>query len=188
MSRTEILPGFDVLKNDNVDVDISRVDGTMIVFKLKGLIDTYNTPFVDRKVKMAIESGYINLVFDMSDISYMSSTGLGILTALLRMLKPMGGDLILSGVPPKVFEIFRLIGFEAFFTFTDDVEKAVEIIKPQKAETKKADVIKPKTGKFPKIFRCSCKKRLKASKPGKFRCPQCRTMIAVSAEGRLSRA
>ena len=46
-----------------------------------------------------------------------------------------------------------------------------------------------KTGEtdvFPKIFKCPiCGKKLKATKPGRFRCSECKTILAIDNSGQV---
>ncbi|MDX9958981.1 MAG: anti-sigma F factor antagonist, partial [Spirochaetia bacterium] len=39
---------------------------------------------------------------------------------------------------------------------------------------------------FPKIFSCPiCNKKLKAAKPGRFRCSECKTILAIDNSGQV---
>lgn len=173
-------PGFDALFDKNLKVEIVRTEDSTVILKLSGYIDTYNTGFLNKKVNMVISRGFINVVFDMKEITYMSSTGIGCFTSFLRYLKPLKGDFVLVGIQPKVMEIFVLIGFVSFFKFSSDVNHAVSLL--ESSERRSGSEI---SALFPKIFKCKCSKKLKASKPGKFRCPQCKTVISVNPEGKL---
>lgn len=151
---------------------------------MNGIIDTYNTPFLSKKVNMAISRGFIRLIFDLTKVTYMSSTALGIFTSFLKLLKPIKGDLVLVlvGVQPKLYEVFQLIGFNKFFKFSESVNKAVSMLRPEKDNGEKSVV-----NLFPKTFRCSCRKKLRVTKSGIYKCPQCQTRISVGADGSLKR-
>jgi len=176
------IPGFLELTNNDLGVDILLTREATIVLKLKGFIDTYNTPFFSKKVNMAITHGFSYFIFDMQSVNYMSSTAIGIFTSFLKVLKPINGDIIFVGVNPKVYDVFELIGFSSFFTFTNDMTNAMKLVKPSKRVERK-----PEISVFPKRFRCSCKKVLKVSRAGQFQCPQCKTRISVSTRGSLKK-
>ncbi|MCP4178729.1 MAG: anti-sigma F factor antagonist, partial [bacterium] len=49
-----------------------------------------------------------------------------------------------------------------------------------------SDGTTPKSDIFPKIFRCPiCSKKLKASKAGRFRCSECKTILAIDNSGQV---
>lgn len=182
MANIDNIPGFNKLENSDLSIDIAMTQESTIYLKLKGFIDTYNTPFFNKKVNLAISHGYTHFIFDMHKVNYMSSTAIGLFTSILKSLKPINGDMIFVGVSPKVYDIFELIGFSKFFKFTNDVSHAINLMKTSSRMEVKTD-----PGPFPKKFRCSCKKVLKVSRPGQFRCPQCRTRISVDQKGSIKR-
>lgn len=180
MNNNEIVPGFDEEKDESLKIKLQKIDsadGCLILF-LTGYIDTYNSNFFQKRVNRAIESGFIRLVFHCSGLNYVSSTGIGSFTAFLKAVKPRGGDLVLLEIQPKVYEVFQLLGFSQFFNIKDNLDEAVEFF--SKGGTKvESDV-------FPKIFKCPiCSKKLKATKPGRFRCSECKTILAIDSAGQV---
>ena len=63
-------------------------------------------------------------------LTYLSSGAIeGICLKILKRVKPLGGDLILTSLNPKVIEIFNLIGLTKFLTIADSIEQAIDILK-----------------------------------------------------------
>jgi len=107
-----------------------------------------------------------------------SSTGIGSFTAFLKSVKPRGGDLVLLEIQPKVYEVFQLLGFSQFFNIKENLEESVAFF-ADKGDQEKA-------GPFPKIFKCPiCSKKLKAVKAGRFRCSECKTILAIDNAGQV---
>jgi hypothetical protein len=122
--------------------------------------------------------GFIRLVFNCGGLNYVSSTGIGSFTAFLKAVKPRGGDLVLLEIQPKVYEVFQLLGFSQFFNIKDNLDDAVNFFRTSAATETIA--------LFPKIFACPiCMKRLKALKPGRFRCSECKTILAIDASSQV---
>ena len=139
---------------------------------LNGYIDTYNSAFFQKRVAKVIDGGFIQIVFNCAALNYVSSTGIGSFTAFLKTVKPRGGDIVLLDIQPKVYEIFQLLGFSQFFNIKDALSDAVAFFQSSNT-TATAQV-------FPKIFACPiCSKKLKATKPGRFRCSECKTILAI---------
>lgn len=180
MNNNDIVPGFDEEKDESLKIKLQKVDsleGCLILY-LTGYIDTYNSNFFQKRVTRAVESGFIRLIFHCGGLNYVSSTGIGSFTAFLKSVKPRGGDLVLLEIQPKVYEVFQLLGFSQFFNIKDNLEEATEFFK-KGGTSVESDI-------FPKIFKCPiCGKKLKATKPGRFRCSECKTILAIDNTGQV---
>ena len=180
MNNNEIVPGFDDEKDDSLKIRLQKFDNVdnCLALYLTGYIDTYNSTYFQKRVNKAIEAGFIKLIFHCGGLNYVSSTGIGSFTAFLKTAKPRGGDLVLLEIQPKVYEVFQLLGFSQFFNIKDSLDEAVGFFE-QKGDIGGGDV-------FPKIFKCPiCSKKLKASKAGRFRCSECKTILAIDNNGQV---
>ena len=180
MTNNEIVSGFDDEKDESLKIRLQKVDdieGCLILY-LSGYIDTYNSNYFQKRVFKAIETGFTRLIFQCGGLNYVSSTGIGSFTAFLKSAKPRGGDLVLLEIQPKVYEVFQLLGFSQFFNIKDNLEDSVNYFRAGAAP-------EPST-LFPKVFGCPiCSKKLKATKPGRFRCSECKTILAIDASGQV---
>jgi len=180
MVNNDIVNGFDEEKDESLKIKLQKVneaEGCLILY-LTGYIDTYNSNYFQKRIQKAIESGFIRLVFHCGALNYVSSTGIGSFTAFLKAVKPRGGDLVLLEIQPKVYEVFQLLGFSQFFNIKDTLEESVNFF--MKGTAKKTASL------FPKIFSCPiCSKKLKALKPGRFRCSECKTILAIDSAGQV---
>lgn len=178
-SNNSLIPGFNDEKDDSLKIQLEKapaVEECMIVY-LSGYIDTYNSVFFQKRVAKIIEAGYINIIFNCAALNYVSSTGIGSFTAFLKMVKPKGGDIVLLEIQPKVYEVFQLLGFSQFFNIKDTLEDAVHFFKREAVA---------ENGVFPKIFACPvCSKKLKATRAGRFRCSECKTILAIDNQGQV---
>ena len=178
MTNNDIVPGFDDDKDESLKIKIQKVADTegWLVLILTGYIDTYNSNYFQKRVNRAIETGFTRLIFHCGGLNYVSSTGIGSFTAFLKSVKPRGGDLVLLEIQPKVYEVFQLLGFSQFFNIKDNLEESIAFFR-QAAPAERTDV-------FPKIFPCPiCSRKLKAVKPGRFRCSECKTILAIDSNG-----
>ncbi|HPY53382.1 MAG TPA: STAS domain-containing protein [Treponemataceae bacterium] len=178
-SNNNLVPGFNDEKDDSLKINLEKVTGieNSILIYLSGYIDTYNSLFFQKRIAKIIDSGYINIIFNCASLNYVSSTGIGSFTAFLKMLKPKGGDIVLLEIQPKVYEVFQLLGFSQFFNIKDSIDDAIHFFKQ---ETVVDNTV------FPKIFGCPvCSKRLKAPKAGRFRCSECKTILAIDNQGQV---
>jgi anti-anti-sigma factor len=182
MTNDEIVSGFDIEKDDSLKIELRRIDGMNdgLILMLTGYIDTYNSTSFQKRVTRAIESGFVKLIFVCSGLNYVSSTGIGSFTAFLKSLKALSGDMVLQDVQPKVFEVFQLLGFSQFFNIRDTSVEAVNYLKGGGVKVAVQTV-------FPLIFDCPiCSKKLKAVKSGRFRCSECKSILGVDENGKVS--
>lgn len=180
MNNNDIVPGFDEEKDESLRITLQKVDGVdgTIVLFLSGYIDTYNSSFFQKRVNRAVESGFSRLIFHCGGLTYVSSTGIGSFTAFLKAVKPLGGDVVLLEIQPRVYEVFQLLGFSQFFNIRDTLEDAAEFFRKSNA--------RPATDIFPATFKCPvCSIRLRASRSGRFRCSKCRTILAIDQGARV---
>lgn len=178
MSENEnIVSTFDEKHDESLDIRLERIVDIdrCLILRLSGYVDTYNTALFQRRVNLAIEAGYVKLIFDCIRLNYFSSTGIGSFTAFLKTVKPEGGDIVMFGIQPKLMEIFQLLGFSQFLSIKNSQDEAL-------AHFRIASEASP-TQMFPKIIRCpKCAKRLRAVKAGRFRCTQCSGILAIDSQ------
>ena len=178
MPNNDIVPGFDDEKDDSLKIIIQRATDVerCLVLTLTGYIDTYNSNSFQKRVQKAIEAGYIKLIFQCSGLNYVSSTGIGSFTSFLKLVKPLGGDLVMLDIQPKVYEVFQLLGFSQFFNIRDNLSDSIQHFQ--------AGPVQSKLSVFPKVIACPvCSKKLKAMKSGRFRCSECKTILAIDNAG-----
>jgi anti-anti-sigma factor len=178
-NNNDLVPGFNDERDDSLKISLDKipdVDKGLIVY-LNGYIDTYNSSFFQKRIQKVVDSGYCNLIFNCSSLNYVSSTGIGSFTAFLKMVKPKGGDIVLLEIQPKVYEVFQLLGFSQFFNIKENIGDSISFFKSGAPTT---------DSPFPKIFGCPvCSKRLKATKPGRFRCSECKSILAIDQQGQV---
>ena len=175
-----MIPGFADEKDDSLKISLDKNDSVpkSIFIYLNGYIDTYNSNFFQKKITKIVEAGYINLIFNCSALNYVSSTGIGSFTVFLKLVKPKGGDVVLLEIQPKVYEVFQLLGFSQFFNIKENSEEAINFFK---TGAPVANSI------FPKIFGCPvCNKKLRATRPGRFRCSECKSILAIDASATVT--
>ena len=83
--------------------------------RLTGRVDAAAVPTVQKMVREAAEGAGRQVVVDLSDVTFLSSSGLRILLLLARELRRQGGDLQLCAPRPQVAEVFHLTGFDQIF-------------------------------------------------------------------------
>jgi anti-sigma B factor antagonist len=95
-----------------------------VVVEPSGRIDSATSPQLAEVLDELIGAGECNLVFDMSNVDFISSAGLRVLIDTQKRCRNRGG-VILAQVPEPIYEAFDLAGLVAIFSFNDDLLAAV---------------------------------------------------------------
>ena len=84
------------------------------IFKVAGILDTVTAPALEAELKKTELDGVSELVFDLSELEYISSAGLRVL--LIAQKKMIGnGEFTVCGANETVKEILDITGFSDIF-------------------------------------------------------------------------
>lgn len=86
-------------------------------------LDASVAPDFKAAMEDIIKSGNDQLILDISKLSFMDSSSLG---AMVAVLKQVGGTgkMVILGASGAVLELFKLTRMDRIFTLTDDLESA----------------------------------------------------------------
>jgi anti-sigma B factor antagonist len=101
--------------------------GEAVVLALDGFLDAHTAPQFENAISSEVEAGHLHLVADCRKLSYISSAGLGVFMSFIEEIREKGGDIKLSGIEPKVYQVFEVLGFHELFDIVDTVEAAVAL-------------------------------------------------------------
>lgn len=101
------------------------LDGDSHVVELTGQVDLYTAPdFKERMVKL-IDAGKTRIVVDLTKVSFMDSTALGVLVGGLKRIRPAGGSIAIVCSDEQVIRLFELTGLDHTFEIHETLEQAV---------------------------------------------------------------
>jgi anti-sigma B factor antagonist len=69
------------------------------------------------------------IVFDLSQLRFVDSSGLGAILSCLRQVNAVGGDLKLCGLAKPVRALFELVRMHRIFDICDTKEDAVRVMR-----------------------------------------------------------
>jgi anti-anti-sigma factor len=94
--------------------------------KASGRIDSLTAPQLAEAFDALTDAGRYRIVFDMADVTFVSSAGLRVMIDVQKKCKRWNrGELVLVDVSPEVRSAMDLVGFVPLFQFFDDVTTAV---------------------------------------------------------------
>lgn len=89
--------------------------------KIKGEIDASNSVILDEAIQELIQDGAVSILVDGTGLEYISSAGLGVFMSYLEDFMDQGISLKLYGLPPKVFEVFKILGLDQLIPIFPDL-------------------------------------------------------------------
>ena len=107
-----------------MDISVQQSDQISIV-SIAGSIDALTADQITGCIDERISSGEKHLVFDLSEVEFMSSAGLRAILGALKQTRQAGGDLYLAGAQRGVAGILRLSGFSKILKVYDSVDNAI---------------------------------------------------------------
>lgn len=84
------------------------------VIQVKGWLDSQTAPELDGVVRSSLE-GVKELVFDFSELKYISSAGLRVLLYASKVMLKQG-SMTVMGCSDEILEIFEITGFSDILT------------------------------------------------------------------------
>lgn len=97
----------------------------VIVFSLKGRIDSAGAATMDQVLQEAVANAQHKMVLNMAEVTYINSAGLRALADILTRNRSQNGDLRLVALNPKVERVFKIIGFDKFFALYPTIDEAL---------------------------------------------------------------
>ncbi len=101
------------------------VDDTTHVVSLRGEIDALTAPRLGSRLFGLADEGKRAVVVDLSDVSFMDSTGIGVLLSALNHFAARHGELVVVCRDERILRPFELAGLTEHLTIFDTREKAL---------------------------------------------------------------
>ena len=94
--------------------------------KMDGRVDSNTGDSLMDAFKNVQDNGIYKIVFDMTDVEFMSSKGWWVLIQTQKSCKRYNrGEVILANVPKKILDSLDLVGMSHYFQIFDDIVSAV---------------------------------------------------------------
>jgi len=95
------------------------------VVAARGEIDLFTAPDLKQVLTDAIEGGAHRVVLDLSEVSFLDSTALGVLIGAVKRLRTRGGTLAIVNTDASIAKTFQITGLDQIFTILPSREEAL---------------------------------------------------------------
>lgn len=96
------------------------------VLDLKGYLDAHTAPHLEHAFQERIESQRYKIIVNFRELEYISSAGLGVLMQFIEEVRDNAGDIKLTNMSARVYNVFDLLGFPMLYEIFNEEEEAVQ--------------------------------------------------------------
>ncbi len=88
-------------------------DGQTVTAYLEGEIDHHTAAEMRRAIDDELQCGTVKLlILDFRDVSFMDSSGIGLVMGRYRLMRFYGGQLQVLNTSPQIYKVMRIAGLE----------------------------------------------------------------------------
>lgn len=103
-----------------------RSHDTISVIDLKGYLDAHTAPELESAFQKQIDDEQYKFVVNFKDLAYISSAGLGVFMQFIEDIRKNNGDIKLTNMSPRVYNVFDLLGFPVLYEIYNDEVEAIK--------------------------------------------------------------
>jgi anti-anti-sigma factor len=96
-----------------------------VVLALSGRLDATSAKTFEDRILGVINSGTQRLVVDLSQLEYVSSSGLRVFLLAAKRLQPTNGKMSLCGLQDHIRQVFDLAGFSSILSIYGSRDEAI---------------------------------------------------------------
>ncbi|QKG84266.1 anti-sigma F factor antagonist [Kroppenstedtia pulmonis] len=107
-----------------VDVSYHR---NVLVVRLSGELDHHTAKSVRERLEGELYKGiYSDMVLNLSELTFMDSSGLGVILGRYRQVSEQGGKMILCSVHSSIYRLFELSGMFKILPLYENEQSALQ--------------------------------------------------------------
>ena len=102
-------------------------DVTVVSFQNISVLDSANIEALGRSLMELVEKQDTRkLVLEFTSVRFMSSQALGVLLQLKKSMDPVHGKIVIAGIRPDLYKVFKITNLHKMFTFHADLDQALQ--------------------------------------------------------------
>ena len=99
-----------------------------LLVRLCGELDHHTAAKIKEEADHKLRStNAVNIIFDFSDLSFMDSSGIGMIMGRYKKVRTLGGRVAAFGVNAQIVRIMEMSGIDKIIKLTPDFERALRL-------------------------------------------------------------
>jgi anti-sigma B factor antagonist len=107
-----------------LDIEHEKKDGVTVMYFM-GKMDTRTSPEVEKYVNGLLDEGETNILMNLEELDFISSTGLRVILSTGKKLMASNGKLTMCSPNITVNDVLKMSGFNRMFGVFDTEEEAL---------------------------------------------------------------
>jgi len=107
-----------------------RTDNSVAIVDVDGEVDLFTAGLLRDRLLALVDDGHTSLVVNLASVSFIDSTGLGILVGVWHRLSPADGVLALAAPSAEIRALFQTTGLSKPFPIYQNTAEAVQACRP----------------------------------------------------------
>jgi len=107
----------------------TRQNQNVSILDISGELDAHTASQLENTLKSLIDNQNYSIVVNCSGLDYIASAGLGVFMAYIEDVRSLGGDIKLTDMNDRVYNVFDLLGFPTLYDILDNEQEALQSFK-----------------------------------------------------------
>ena len=114
----------------DMELDITtKAQGDHYIISVKGQIDLYSSTMLRKYILTTMEQHHPRgLILELDAVTYIDSSGIATMVEGLQLANQSDTRFKVTGLSPRVLEVFELVKLEQVFDIYDSVEEALRSV------------------------------------------------------------
>jgi anti-sigma B factor antagonist len=108
-------------------VDLERSGEDVSIVILEGEVDIYSAPRFKEALLQGIEQGARTIIVDLTGVTFIDSTALGVLVSGAKRVRPRNGSLDIVCNDENITRIFEITGLDRIFGIYGSRQEALKV-------------------------------------------------------------
>ena len=122
------------MTDSNIATITTEKNVTIVTFNVANLTAGSGLEEVTQKISELIKNNKPNnLIIDFKGIKFFSSQTLGILLDARKKIASYNGSIVISGINPQLYRVFKITNLDKIFKFYPDASSAAADLEKQKS-------------------------------------------------------
>lgn len=109
----------------DIEVQVERRGGSTVV-SARGEVDVATAPALRDGLDQAVDGDAGSVIVDLTGVTFIDSTGLGVLIGVRKRCLDAGRDLRVVVTEPRILKVFEITGLTELFAIHESLDPALE--------------------------------------------------------------
>lgn len=98
----------------------------MVLMRVSGEIDHHSAEYIKKTLERELKrTGAINIGLDFSCVTFMDSSGIGMIIGRYKTVKALGGEIIIFDASEQVKRLMNMSGLNSLVIVSDTLQKGI---------------------------------------------------------------